>query len=224
MIDVQDASLATAEAYYRDNYGDYERQSSPAKLEFYMRLVGRWVPAGARVFELGVGQGTFLARAEGTYRVEGVDVNEFGVRQTRGRVPSAGVELGSFERIPSQDPPDAVVAWDVLEHLPDLEAGLRAIHAALPPGGALVAVVPVYDGPLGWLVRRLDHDPTHVSKLGRGDWLTRLSAIGFDVVEHGGILRKLVAGRVYVHIVRPQALLRAAGSALYFVARKPAAR
>jgi len=135
-------------------------------------------------------------------------------------VPAARLEIGSYERIPSTDPPDAVVAWDVLEHLPDLEAGLAAIHRALPRGGVLVAVVPVYDGPLGWLVRRLDHDPTHVSKLGRDDWLTRLSALRYEVVEHGGILRKLVAGRHYVHLVRPQAILRAIGSALYFVARK----
>jgi hypothetical protein len=26
----------------------------------------------------------------------------------------------------------------------------------------LMCVVPVYDGPLGWLVQRLDHDTTHV--------------------------------------------------------------
>jgi SAM-dependent methyltransferase len=222
MIGVRDASLATDEAYYRDNYQDYERQASPAKLDFYMQLLSRWVPAGARVFELGVGQGNFLARAKAAYRVEGVDVNEFGVKQTRARVPEARIEVGSFERIPREDPPNAVVAWDVLEHLPELDVGLRAIHAALPPAGVLAAVVPVYDGPLGWLVRRLDHDPTHVSKLGRGDWLARLAGAGFRVLEHGGILRKLVAGRAYVHLVRPQAVLRAAGSALYFVARKPA--
>ena len=68
MIGVRDASLATDEAYYRDNYQDYERQASPAKLDFYMQLLSRWVPAGARVFELGVGQGNFLARASASRR------------------------------------------------------------------------------------------------------------------------------------------------------------
>jgi SAM-dependent methyltransferase len=215
-------SLESGAAYYRDNYGDYERQASPSKLDFYLRLIRKWVPSGARLFELGVGQGNFLQRAAAQgFRVEGVDVNTYGVEETRRRVPTARLEVGSFERIPADDPPQTVVAWDVLEHLPDLGQGLASIYAALPRGGFLIAVVPVYDGPLGWLVRRLDRDPTHVSKIGRHDWLAHLRRTGFDVLEHGGILRKLVMGRFYVHLTSPQLALRDIGSALYFVARKP---
>jgi SAM-dependent methyltransferase len=214
-------SIKAGEAYYRENYGDYELQASAGKLDFYLRLLRRWVPAGERLFELGIGQGNFLARAaaEG-YAVEGVDVNAYGVEQTRRRVPGARLEIGSYERIPASDPPRAVVAWDVLEHLPDLPAALASIFSALPSGGFLIAVVPVYDGPLGWLVHRLDRDPTHLSKIGRHDWLEHLGRAGFEVVEHGGILRKLVLSRFYVHLTAPQSALREIGSALYFVARK----
>ena len=214
---------ASGEAYYRDNYRDYERQASPGKLEFYLRLVARWIAPGSRVFELGVGQGNFLARAAMTYAVEGVDTNAYGVEQAQRRVPGATLRVGSYEQLAAASAPDAVVAWDVLEHLPNLDDGLAAIAEALEPGGMLVAVVPVYDGPLGPLVRVLDRDPTHVSKLGRGDWLERLPRHGFEVVEHGGIIRKLVLSRWYVHVTRPQLLLRRAGSALYFAARKTAA-
>lgn len=218
---MNDPASAPGAEYYQSNYADYEAQTSPAKLRFYLELLERWVPAGSRLFELGVGQGHFLeaAAATGRYRLEGVEVNAFGLAETQRRVPAARLELGSFERLRADDPPTAVVSWDVLEHLPDLDAGLRGIHAALRPGGLLVAVVPVYDGPLGPLVMFLDRDPTHVSKFGRGEWLRRLGATGFDVLEHGGIIRKLV-GRRYVHVTRPQALLRPVGSALYFVARK----
>jgi SAM-dependent methyltransferase len=214
-------SAATGEAYYRDNYGDYERQASPGKLEFYLRLLARSIAPGSRVFELGVGQGNFLAFASSTYVMEGADVNAFGVEQAQRRAPSATVRVGSYEQLAAARPIDAVVAWDVLEHLPDLDRGLAAIFGALRPGGMLVGVVPVYDGPLGPVVRALDRDPTHVSKLGRADWLQRLRRHGFDVIEHGGILRKLVLSRWYVHVTRPQFLLRRAGSALYFAARTP---
>jgi SAM-dependent methyltransferase len=216
-------SPAAGEAYYRENYDDYERQASPGKLEFYLGLMARSITPGSRVFELGVGQGNFLARAAATYVVEGVDTNAYGVEQAQRRVPGATVRVGSYEQLASSSPPDAVVAWDVLEHLTDLDGGLAAIRDALRPGGTLVAVVPVYDGPLGPLVLALDRDPTHVSKLGRGDWLERLRRHGFDVIEHGGIIRKLVLARWYVHVTRPQFLLRRTGSALYFVARKTSA-
>jgi len=210
----------TGADYYRSNYTDYERQTSRSKLRFYKQLVARWVPAGARVFELGVGQGHFLAEAAGTWEVEGVDPNAFGVEQTRRRVPGARVRVGSVEQLSESEPPHAVVSWDVLEHLPELRRGLETIHARLADGGLLIAVVPVYDGPLGWLVALLDKDPTHVSKLGRDKWVRVLEAAGFEVVERGGILRKLLLSRWYVHLTRPQRVLRRAGSALYFVARK----
>jgi len=220
---VGENAAASGADYYQSNYADYERQTSPSKLRFYLNLIARFVPAGTRLFELGVGQGHFLEAVAATERYEpaGVEVNAFGLEETRRRVPHARLELGSTERLQAHDPPAAVVAWDVLEHLPDLNAGLAAIASALPSGGVLIAVVPVYDGPLGWLVRRLDHDPTHVSKLGRQQWLQHLSACGLPVIEHGGILRKLVLSRWYVHLTAPQILLRSVGSALYFVARKP---
>ncbi len=207
--------------YYESQYGDYELQNPDAKLDFYLALVRRHVASDGRLFELGVGLGRFLERASAEFRCAGVDVNPHGVAYTSERVGSdVHVEVGSYDDIPEERAVDAVVAWDVLEHLPDLSEGLSVIHARLAPGGHLIAVVPVYDGPLGFLVRRLDRDPTHVWKLGRGEWREHVEAAGFELLEWGGILRKLFAGRYYAHFTRPQALLRSTGSAIYFVGRK----
>jgi SAM-dependent methyltransferase len=206
--------------YYDVNYPDYARQNSPAKLDFYMELLQRYVPAGANVFELGVGMGLFFERASQKYNCRGCDVNEFGVAATSNRVASAALTVGSCETIPPAPAQRAVVAWDVLEHIPDLDQGLQTIFDRLAPDGYLIAVVPVYDGPLGWLVEMLDKDPTHVSKWGRYKWLETLQRHGFDVVEWGGIIRRLVGER-YLHFTGPGWLLRPAGSAIYFVAGKP---
>jgi SAM-dependent methyltransferase len=216
----QHEGLTPGAEYYEANYADYARQNSPAKLDFYMGLLHRYVPPGADVYELGVGMGLFFERASKEYRCRGCDVNAHGVAATRKLAPNAELSVGSTETIPATPPMNAVVAWDVLEHLPDLEEGLRTIFERLPPGGYLIAVVPVYDGPLGWLVELLDKDPTHVSKWGRHRWLEALQRCRFEVTEWGGIIRRLMGNR-YLHFTSPAWLLKPAGSAMYFVARKP---
>ncbi len=205
--------------YYDSNYANYERQTPPRKLGFYLTIVRRWVPRGSRLFELGVGMGHFLERAAPEFTCSGCEINPYGVLKAQERVPAVPVKAGSVECIPADPAVGAVVSWDVLEHLTDLDGALRTIHARLAHGGVLIAVVPVYDGPFGGLVRLLDRDPTHVSKWPRAAWLGKLGEHGFEVVEHGGILRKLVFSRWYLHLTWPQAILRRVGSAIWFVAR-----
>jgi SAM-dependent methyltransferase len=210
---------ADGAAYYRANYPDYERQNPPAKIDFYLRLVGAHAAPGSRLHEVGVGLGVFIAAASREYACSGSEVNAFGLAEAARRAPRARLSPGSYEQIPVDDPPDVVVAWDVLEHIPDLDAALDVTRERLAPGGVLIAVVPVYDGPLGWLVTLLDRDPTHVSKWPRRRWVETLNLHGFDVIASGGVLRRLILGRWYLHVTRPAGLWRIAGSALWFVAR-----
>jgi SAM-dependent methyltransferase len=216
-----DSESVSGAAYYADNYPDYERQNSAAKLAFYMGLLERWVERGSRIFELGVGLGLFLKRAEAHYQCVGCEPNPYGAQTSRARVPGVVVHKGSFECMPTLPPQRAVVAWDVLEHIPDLDRALQTIYSRLAPGGVLLAAVPVYDSPLGLITRLLDRDPTHLWKLSRHDWLNRVGQHGFEIVDRGGIVRKLVASRWYVHVTRPQFFLLRCSSAFYFVARKP---
>jgi SAM-dependent methyltransferase len=206
--------------YYAHSYEDYELQTSPRKLRFYMSLVRRWVPPGSDLFELGVGMGHFLQRAAEHYVCWGSDMNGYGLGEARKRVPQATLFEGSFECIPARSAPAAVVSWDVLEHIENLDEALRCIRSRLGNPGFLIGVVPVYDGPLGWLVRLLDRDPTHVQKWPRAMWIHTLRHHGFDVVQCGGAIRRLLLSRYYLHVTWPQPLLRRIGSAFYFVARK----
>src|SRR5947209_18045963 len=159
-------------AYYTENYRDYQRQNSGRKLRFYMRLLEGWVEPGSTIFELGSGLGLFLEKAAARYRCIACERNSYGAEISRGRVRSAVVHEGSFDSILSGA--RAVVAWDVLEHIPDLDRALETIHSRIEPGGFLIAVVPVYDTVLGPITRLLDRDPTHIWKLSRQDWLDRL--------------------------------------------------
>ena len=206
--------------YYAENYRDYERQNSDQKLEFYMKLLARWVPSGSRIFELGSGLGLFLQKATARYDCVACELNPYGAETSRSRVPDVVVHEGSVETIPAEPPPQAIVAWDVLEHISDLDSALETIHSRLVSGGFLIGVVPVYDSLLGPITRFLDHDPTHVWKISRHDWLDRLRQHSFEIVEYGGIIRKLIGSRWYLHLTSPQFLLRHCCSAIYFVARK----
>ena len=213
-------AMANGEEYYRDNYGDYDRQNSARKLDFYMSLVRVSVPKGARLHELGVGLGNFLARASAEYDCSGTDVNPYGLAEARRRAPKTLLSEGSFEQIPISPPPDIVVAWDVLEHVAQLPSALDCIRQRLASPGFLIAVVPVYDGPLGWLVHRLDHDPTHLWKWSRHAWGAALRRHGFQVIDSGGILRRLLMKRWYLHATWPAPIWRRVGNAVWFVARK----
>ena len=185
-----------------------------------MNLVKQWVGESERIFELGVGLGMFLEKAIEKFDCQGCDINQYAIETTHKKLPQVPLFEGSYECIPTNPSPNAVVGWDTLEHLPDLDAALNSIFSKLPKQGYLIGVVPVYDGPLGWLVHLLDKDTTHVTKISREDWISRLNQHGFEVREYGGIIRKLI-GSWYLHFVRPQIILKSCGTALYFAARKP---
>ncbi len=206
--------------YFDACYPDYDAQNKPAKISFYLNLVRRYVREGEDIFELGVGLGKFIRAAQGCYKVSGCDPNGYAVAETSRMTPAARIFTGSFETIQCVSAPAAVVSWDVLEHVPELNRALQAIRSRLAPGGILIAVVPVYDGPLGWLVGLLDRDPTHVWKRSRRWWYNMIKESGFELIEHGGILRKMLFGKCYLHWTRPRWIWRWAGSAVYFAARK----
>lgn len=208
--------------YFRRCYGDYERQTSQRKLRFYLELVSAWVPAGKRLFELGVGMGHFLGMARECYACGGCDINSFAIDEARKKAPGTNLSEGSFETVPTDLPPDAIVSWDVLEHIESIDRAMEVIHKRLTDGGFLIGVVPVYDGWLGWLVHLLDHDPTHHHKWSRRQWMDLFQRSGFDIRQQGSILRRLVFRRWYLHLTRPQWLLRHIGSAWFFVGRKRA--
>jgi len=102
----------------------------------------RRVPAGGSVFEVGAGDGRFLARlAAAGYRVAGNDPSASGRELARARgvtVENVGVE-GARVAPGSQD---AVVLWHVLEHLADPEGALRRVRDWLATGGVAVVACP----------------------------------------------------------------------------------
>ena len=109
------------------------------RVEFYLEQLGRL--DGRRVLDAGCGGG-LVARelAAAGAEVVGVDrsMGSLGVarRATNGSFHPA---QGRLERLPFADASfDAVVAADVLEHLPDLPAAVAELARVLAPGGSFL--------------------------------------------------------------------------------------
>jgi SAM-dependent methyltransferase len=210
------------ERYFASVYGDYSRQNPPRKLRFYRELLERYLPPtpAPRVLDLGCAFGLFLAGLPREFQRYGVDASHHALSAAAQRVPQAHFINADCGNPPISSRFDAIVAFDVLEHLPEAEATLDFVRRSLNPKGVFLFVVPVYDGPLGPVIRWLDRDPTHVHKRSR-EWWLELARQGFDVVSWTGILRYLVARRYYVHM--PSPAIRGVAPAIAVVCRLRAA-
>jgi SAM-dependent methyltransferase len=102
----------------------------------------RGLPAGARVLEVGAGDGRFVSRLnDAGFDAFGIEPSASGARRaeargarvTRGTVEHLDLESGSL---------DAAVVWHVLEHLVDPAAALGRVATWLRPGGRIVVACP----------------------------------------------------------------------------------
>ena len=204
--------------YFDTYYGDYERSNPPRKMRHYRQAVERYAPAAgpSRILDIGCAFGKFLASLASGWDLYGIDASEYAIRAARERVPRAQLVVSGNGTIPFATQFHAITAWDVLEHIPDLDQTACQIAAHLTTDGVFLFVVPVYDGPLGSAVRMLDSDPTHVHRWPRAAWLG-WAARHFMVVDWWGVFRIRVPGLGYVH--RPVRGLRRIAPAIAVVTR-----
>jgi SAM-dependent methyltransferase len=181
------------EEYYRDVYRHYVRQNPPRKHAYYHSLIDLDGPG--RILDVGCAFGHFLASVPETWERWGTDPSAYAI--SRAVDPALRLAVASAHELPS-DSFDVITAFDVLEHLTDLDRARQAIHDGLRPGGRFVFVVPVYDGLSAPIIRLLDRDPTHVQKHGRAWWLEWASA-RFNVQRWEGLTRWLFPWGSYLH-------------------------
>jgi SAM-dependent methyltransferase len=207
-------------AYFERAYGAaYAARNPPYKWRAFLREVARF-RRGGTLLEAGCGYGLFLNVAASRFDCVGCDVSEHAIRTARRSVPD-GVPLlvASLETLFLRRRFDVVAAFDALEHVADLPAALDRLGALVRPGGLLVFTVPVYDGPLGWLVGRLDRDDTHVHRRSRDFWLDRIGA-GFRLRRYVGVWRCVLPGGIY--LTAASRLSRRVATAILVIAERAA--
>jgi SAM-dependent methyltransferase len=188
-------------SYFQRQYQDYKRQNPAAKLSFYRRLAERAARGRSRprVLDIGCAFGLFLQHLGRGWDRTGIDASEYAINRARTEIAGVRFAVSHTGQFPVEGPFDVITAFDVLEHLEELQPVFEWVASNLRPGGGFIFVVPVYDGPTGPFIRMLDRDTTHIHKTGRRFWIDQVSR-RLRVVEWWGIYRYLVAGRFYVHV------------------------
>jgi 2-polyprenyl-6-hydroxyphenyl methylase/3-demethylubiquinone-9 3-methyltransferase len=149
----QNATLTKVQGYY-DRLASrlYSVEGRNWHLQSRMSLVldtiDRFAPRGGRALDVGCGTGFLLERlAERGFAGIGVDLSPESVAIAQRRLAEIGVadrlraEVGSAYE-PPDGPFDLVTLTDVLEHLEDPRACLRAVRERMTPGGLLVISTP----------------------------------------------------------------------------------
>ena len=143
---------------------------------------------GRELAEIGGGVGAFgvIARARGWHYID-YDISQAAVDFAR----QLGLEARVFKA--EEFPPlqersvDAVVMWEVLEHVWDVRSYLERVRGALRPGGALLLSTPNWEMPA--YRTRVEQGavrsapPVHVNFFTSGTLEGALLAAGFDAVR-----------------------------------------
>jgi 2-polyprenyl-3-methyl-5-hydroxy-6-metoxy-1,4-benzoquinol methylase len=144
---------------YGDGYfarGKYDQQlAQQREIERRLTLLRRaGVPQGGRVLDAGCATGEFLAAAHGSYEMWGLDVSAAASEQARARNPglAARISTGFIEDQHFDRVFDAIVMWDVVEHLWDPRSVLTRLVEHLRPGGTLILSTPDIGAPIARLM------------------------------------------------------------------------
>jgi SAM-dependent methyltransferase len=131
--------LAREPWYYEANRWEFD--------EALRRLSAK--PGIRNLLEIGCGEGFFLEKVAGIYEGLGVEINEAAAQVCRSK--GLNVTTDKLETLAVSF--DVIVAFEVLEHIPEPRIFLQRVSDLLAPGGFLIIAVP---NPAGYLTE-FDH-------------------------------------------------------------------
>ncbi len=162
----------------------------------FARNYHRWIldlfapHLGRRLVEVGAGTGSFselllerapesLALVEPSAEMHRRLVERVGGPRTGTRVRAFNDTFAGAAAGIREERPDSVIYVNVLEHVEDDEAELRAVRDALAPGGRLFVFVPAF----AWLYGSFDRQVGHKRRYTRGGLNAKCARAGFRVLK-----------------------------------------
>jgi SAM-dependent methyltransferase len=185
-------------------YSGTELEAVAGGRNYYRWIADRFAPFfGRRVVDMGAGIGTFSELVINTPGVESL----LSVEPAENVFPVLARKFDSHKRVRTVkanidqvdliDAADSLVAVNVLEHVEDDEAFLRAASRIIVPGGHLLLFVPAHQFLYGSLDTAFDHFRRY-SKAGLSSLLSRSGwePLSISNVNVAGILPWLIAGKL----------------------------
>ena len=175
-----------------------------ASFERKLNLVRSLVNRG-KLLDVGAAYGTFLSLARQDFECFGLDVSAYAARVAREEF-GLNVQQGSIEQAtPFEDEFfDAVVMWDVIEHLVDPIAALQEVRRIVKPGGYLAVST---DDVGNWLVRLLGRKwwglaaPLHLNHFTKRAMTIAIQRVGgFEEVAFVPDKREYRLGEIVSHL------------------------
>jgi 2-polyprenyl-3-methyl-5-hydroxy-6-metoxy-1,4-benzoquinol methylase len=167
-------------------------------------LLDKYFPVAQSFMEIGCGTGFVLSAIAASRKWErlcGSELHEKGLAFASTRLNST-VELIQMDAraIPAlYSNMDVIGAFDVIEHIPEDEAVLRGIHAALKPGGGLVITVPQHK----WLWSHVDDNSHHVRRYSAAEVHSKIQAAGFQLLFSGSYTFTLLPAMIASRFKKP---------------------
>jgi SAM-dependent methyltransferase len=166
-----------------------------AMLRKLERLFLRHFAPGSRVLDAGCGRSLFTEiRPDWPFGIVAADVDLDLLAARKAELPAVRWVVGDAHPLPFRDAIfDGLFAGELIEHLPDPEAGVEEFRRVLRPGGTLVLTTPNRLR-LANVVDRSErpYSPDHLSELSYDEARALLRARGFTILEESGLHLELL--------------------------------
>jgi len=150
---------------------------------FWSRKLGRH----SALLDVGCGNASFLGAVKRSDIRIGVDLSRYILSRAREQFKIPNLIQADATALPFRDNTfDAVVAFDLLEHIPEPSMALKEIARCMSHHGLLAIRTPNPDSltrrvkGTGWFAAK---DPSHVSLLTPDRWLALVEVAGFEIVR-----------------------------------------
>lgn len=168
-----------------------ERGQRWHQFAYWARHISRRYASGSAILEIGCGLGYFGRAISKDFIYIGTDISLFPLQTARARevegnfVQSDGALL-AFR----SDSFDVVVAFDILEHMPDPSFAVAEMYRVLRKNGRIIATTPntrslgnrIKSSSAG-LMPSMYRDKTHISLLSKDEWIGAFHDAGFEVLK-----------------------------------------